>query len=173
MARIIPIGDLNDMLRAVMPEFDFTNPIKDPSDISKELITTMEKSNGIGLAANQVGIPTRAFAIATEPAEVIFNPVITYESDEQENMDEGCLSYPGVFIKVRRARDVRLRFQNMHGEMQTRKFTGNAARVCLHEIDHLDGVEYFKRAHQVNLERFKRKWEKMKRVLRKVSKKAK
>jgi|TARA_R110002050_G_scaffold168478_5_gene299829 peptide deformylase len=173
MARIIPIGDLNDMLRQVMPEFDFSNPIKDPSDLSKELIDTMEKGNGIGLAANQIGIPARVFAIATEPTEVIFNPVVTYESEEQVNMDEGCLSYPGVFVKVKRAKDIRVRYFNLHGEMQTRKYSGNAARVCLHEIDHLDGIEYFTRAHAVNLARFKRKWEKMKRVLRKVSKQAK
>jgi peptide deformylase len=173
MARIIPIGDLNDMLRSEMPEFDFSNPIKDPSDLSKELITTMEKGGGIGLAANQVGIPTRAFAIATEPAEVIFNPKITYASDELENMDEGCLSYPGVYIKVKRSKDVRIKYQNLHGEIQTRKFTGTAARVAQHEIDHLDGIEYFRRAHAINLERFKRKWEKMKRVLKKVSKSAK
>ena len=163
MARIIPLGDQNDMLRQRMPEFDFSNPIKDPADLTATLLTTMKDNRGLGLAANQIGIPTRALAILTEPPEVLFNPKITYMSDEQENLNEGCLSYPGVYVK----------YQNLHGEIQTRKFKDMAAKVIQHEVDHLDGIEYFKRAHTVNLERFKRKWEKMRRVLKKVAKTAK
>mgnify|MGYP003659103330 CR=1 FL=1 len=100
MARIIPLGDQNDMLRQRMPEFDFSNPIKDPADLTATLLTTMKDNRGLGLAANQIGIPTRALAILTEPPEVLFNPKITYMSDEQENLNEGCLSYPGVYVKI-------------------------------------------------------------------------
>lgn len=173
MAKVVPIGDNNDMLRQAQPEFDFNNPVMDATELTTALLDTMKEQNGIGLAANQIGVPTRVFAIATEPPEVLFNPKITYYSDEVVLMDEGCLSYPGVYIKVKRPKDVRVRYQNLHGVIQTKKYTGNAARCAQHEIDHLDGVEFFTRAHPIHLDRFKRKWTKMKRLLKKASKLAK
>ena len=173
MKRVIPIGDNNDMLRQKMPEFNFSNPIMDASDLTKTLINTMKDEKGVGLAANQLGIATRAFAIHTEPAEVLFNPVITFASKEEVLMDEGCLSYPGVYIKIKRPKDVRVRYKNLHGAVCTKRYSGLAARCVQHEIDHLDGIEYFKRAHPVHQERFKKKWTKMTRLLRKAAKLAK
>ena len=100
MKRVIPIGDNNDMLRQVMPEYNFANPIKDASELNSMLINTMKDQKGVGLAANQIGIATRAFAIHTEPPEVLFNPKITYASEEEIVLEEGCLSYPGVYVKT-------------------------------------------------------------------------
>ncbi len=173
MKRVIPIGDNNDMLRQKMPEFNFADPIMDATDLNKTLINTMKDEKGVGLAANQLGIATRAFAIHTEPPEVLFNPIITFASDEEVLMDEGCLSYPGVYVKIKRPKDIRVRYKNLHGAICTKRYSGLAARCVQHEIDHLDGIEYFKRAHPIHQERFKKKWTKMTRLLKKAAKLAK
>ena len=145
MKRVIPIGDNNDMLRQKMPEFNFADPIMDATDLNKTLINTMKDEKGVGLAANQLGIATRAFAIHTEPPEVLFNPIITFASDEEVLMDEGCLSYPGVYVKIKRPKDIRVRYKNLHGAICTKRYSGLAARCVQHEIDHLDGITMFDR----------------------------
>ena len=60
---IIPIGDNNDMLRAVMPDFDFDNPSTDPVELSHTLINAMKDGKGVGLAANQIGVQARVFCM--------------------------------------------------------------------------------------------------------------
>jgi peptide deformylase len=165
MSEIIFLGHQNDMLRQVIPDFDFANTTIDPLELSHLLINNMKNNNGIGLAANQLGINARAFVMYSDPAIVAFNPKITYYGDDEVLMDEGCLSYPGVTIKVKRPRFIRVRFQDPYGNMVTKKFDGMASRVFQHELDHLDGVEYFKRANRIHKERFQNKW---KRVLRTV-----
>lgn len=157
------------MLRAEMPEFNFANPSEDPLELTQTLIKTMKQGNGIGLAANQIGKQVRVFAMMTDPPMVCFNPKITWESDETVVLDEGCLSYPGVAVKVKRPKSIRVRFQDPYGNVIVKKFTGIAARVFLHELDHLDGVEYFSRANPMHKERFKRKWEKNVRLLKNIA----
>jgi peptide deformylase len=171
MSDIILLGDKNDMLRDRMPEFDFNNPIIDPVELSHRLINAMKDGHGIGLAANQIGVPTRCFAMYSEPPMVCFNPVITYSGDELVALEEGCLSYPNVFIKVKRPKFIRVRFRDPYGNPVVKKFDGMAARVFQHELDHLDGVEYFKRAHPVHRERFQRKWKKVSRLIKNAANK--
>lgn len=166
MTAIVPLGHLNDMLRAEMPDFDFTNPSEDPIELTQVLIKTMKQGNGMGLAANQIGKQVRVFTMMTDPPMVCFNPRVTWTSDEQIVLDEGCLSYPGVAVKVKRPKDIRAKFQDPYGNVVVKKFTGLAARVFLHEMDHLDGVEYFNRANPMHKERFKRKWEKTVRTIK-------
>lgn len=170
---IIPIGDNNDMLRNRMPDFDFADPTIDPVELSHKLINAMKDGKGIGLAANQIGVPVRAFAMYSEPPIVAFNPKITYFGDELVTMEEGCLSYPGVYVKIKRPRFIRVRFTDPYGEVCTKKFDGMAARVFQHELDHLNGIEYFTQAHPIHLDRFKRKWKKVQRLIRKAAKVAK
>jgi peptide deformylase len=170
---IIPIGDNNDMLRNKMPDFDFNNPSIDPVELSHKLINAMKDGKGIGLAANQIGVPVRAFTMYSEPPIVAFNPKITFFGEEEVLMEEGCLSYPGVFVKIKRPRFIRVRFADPYGNVCTKKFDGMAARVFQHELDHLNGVEYFKHANPIHLERFKRKWKKVTRLIKKAARTAK
>lgn len=158
---IIYLGHLNDMLREDIPKFNFKEPVMDPLELSNILIREMKNNNGVGLSANQLGIRARAFVMYTDPPMVCFNPVITNYSDEQVLLDEGCLSYPGTSVKVKRAKHIRVRFQDPYGNVITKKFTGMAARIFQHELDHLDGIEYFHRANSFHLEQFKRKWKKI------------
>ena len=164
--RAIFLGHQNDMLRQVIPEFEFNSPSTDPVKLSHLLINAMKDNNGIGLAANQLGINVRAFVMYSEPPIVAFNPKITYYNDEEVVMDEGCLSYPGVTIKVKRPRFIRVRFQDPYGNIVVKKFDGMASRVFQHELDHLDGVEYFKRANRIHKERFQKNWKKVIRTVK-------
>ena len=92
-------------------DFDFNNTPFDPIEFSKELVKFMYDSNGIGLAANQVGVPYRIFAMRGQPENfVCFNPRVVQPSEMQVVLEEGCLTYPNVFVKVKRPRHVRVRF---------------------------------------------------------------
>jgi len=163
---IIPFGDRNDMLRSVVPDYDFNDPENDAVKLAHTLIDTIKNEAGAGLAANQLGIRARAFVMYSEPMIVAFNPKITYTGEELILMDEGCLSYPGVTIKIRRPRFIRVRFQDPYGNVCTKKFDGMASRVFQHELDHLDGIEYFTRANTIHRDRFQRKWKKVTRLVK-------
>jgi peptide deformylase len=148
-------------------EFDFSNPPIDPKELNEHLVSVMDEKNGLGLAANQLGLPYRAFVMRTTPRLVCFNPKIVFESDEKMVLEEGCLTYPGLYVKIRRSMWIRVRFQNADGEIQTEKLTGIAARCFQHELDHLNGINYLTRASRINLERAKREKKLLERKLKK------
>ncbi len=98
---------------------------------------------GVGLAAPQLGISQRLLVYRVGPdAPVIAlaNPEIEWASDEQESLDEGCLSIPGVTVDVERPIHVRVRALDEQGEERKVEASGLEARVIQHEMDHLDGV---------------------------------
>jgi peptide deformylase len=103
----------------------------------------MHDSIGIGLAATQVGVAHRLFVYRVEPdspVQAIVNPVIEWSSKDEEWMEEGCLSLPGVHVEVERPVHVRVRAQDARGEEILVEASGLEARVIQHETDHLDGV---------------------------------
>jgi peptide deformylase len=98
---------------------------------------------GIGLAATQVGTLHRVLVYRVEhdsPVNALVNPVIEWKGSEEETMEEGCLSLPGVHVDVDRPIHVRVRAQDATGEPIVIEASGLEARVIQHEIDHLDGV---------------------------------
>jgi len=139
--------------------FDFQNPPFDPIEFSQELVKFMYENNGIGLAANQVGIPYRIFAMRGSPQNfVCFNPRIVQAAAENIILEEGCLSFPGLIVKVKRPRHVRVRFQTPNGDTRTETFIGMTARIFQHEYDHLEGKLYFNRASRYHREIALKKW---------------
>jgi len=111
-----------------------------------DMIETMLKEKGIGLAAAQIGWNYR-LAIINKDADkslpdhlAIINPKIFSASDETDAEDEGCLSVPGKTCLVPRSRKIKVRFTDASGQEHKLKATGLFARVIQHEIDHLDGV---------------------------------
>ena len=113
--------------------------------IVREMFALMYASNGIGLAANQVGIPLRFFVLnltadPEQPDEerVFINPEIVKRHSSAEN-EEGCLSLPGLYAKVRRARKVRVRAFDLAGEPFELEADELLGRAIQHELDHLDG----------------------------------
>jgi len=140
-------------------KFDFQDPPFDPIEFSHELVKAMYEWNGLGLAANQVGVPYNIFAMRGQPENfVCFNPRIVQPSAEQIILEEGCLSFPGLVMKIKRPRHVRVRFTTPNGVTRTETFIGMSARVFQHEMDHLDGRLYFNRASRYHREQAFKKW---------------
>ncbi len=110
-----------------------------------DLYDTMTAYNGVGLAANQVGVAQRVFVVdilyedGTRDRFAVVNPVLTEKKGKQKD-DEGCLSMPGITEPVERARTLRLRGFDEHGQPIDRMVEGFVARAVQHENDHLDGV---------------------------------
>jgi peptide deformylase len=109
----------------------------------------------MGLAANQIGITKRFFAIGHESFDVfkkpaiIYNPVLVYADEEQELRQEGCLSFPGVWVQVSRPKTIMVRYQNNKGEFLLSRLEGLEARCFQHELDHLDGITFNKRVSKL------------------------
>ena len=148
-------------LRDICEEFDFNDPPFDPIDFSQNLVKFMYEKNALGVAANQVGNPYRIFAMRGSPENfVCFNPKIIQPSDMQVLLEEGCLSYPGLLVKIKRPQHIRVRFTTPNGDTITKQFTGMSARVFQHEMDHLDGIRFYDLATKYHRDQAMRKWKK-------------
>ncbi len=142
-------------------EFDFSNPPFDPIEYSQKLVKFMYENNALGVAANQVGNNYRIFAMRGQPENfVCFNPKIIQASEQQVVLEEGCLSYPKLLIKIKRPQHVRVRFQTPNGDTLTKQFTGMTARVFQHEMDHMMGVRFYDFANKYHRDRALKKWNK-------------
>ena len=126
------------------------------SQFEKDFLHSMIQANGIGLAANQVGITQRFFGIGhssfdefKKPA-IIYNARITRASEEVEIDEEGCLSFPGVTYNVYRSVEIDAEWQNMKGETTGATLKGYEARCFQHELDHLNGITFDQRAEENN-----------------------
>lgn len=113
----------------------------------RDLLETLYHYNGLGLAANQVGVVERLFVfdLGEEPV-ACFNPEITYESEELIEEEEGCLSLPNVSVPVSRPAVVELEFTDLKGKRRRLRGEGLLARLFRHEMDHLDGGLLLERA---------------------------
>jgi len=103
----------------------------------------MDAAMGVGLAATQLGVLHRVLVYRVEhdsPIIALVNPTIEWAGREQETIEEGCLSLPGVLVEVERAVHLRVGARNERGEPITVEASGLEARVIAHEVDHLDGV---------------------------------
>ena len=156
--------DKNDpILKQKMDPFDFSNPPVDPLDLVSNLAETMLEEGGIGIAANQCGLPYRVFVIKGIDLIPCFNPRVVDVSDEQIYLEEGCLSYPGLAVKIKRPRKIKVRYADPTGEITTQVFDGMTARVFLHELDHLDGIVHITRANRLHAEQAKKQLKKLQR----------
>lgn len=163
----IPEEKNNPMLKEKIEPFDFKNPPIDPARLVSNLFETADEFNGIGLAANQCQLPYRVFVINHgEYKQAFFNPKIVHEYDDQHLglIEEGCLSFPGLFVKVKRPDRVRVRFQDETGTTHTKIFGGLTARIIQHETDHLNGITFQERVGNVS-------WKMAKEKARKYNKK--
>ena len=146
------VKENDPILIKVCEEFDFANPAFDPIEFAKDLVKTMRDQNGLGLAAPQVNISYRVFAMRSDPNKVFFNPKIVWKSEETILLEEGCLSYPGLFVKIKRPRHCKVRYTQPNGEVMTETFANLSARIILHEYDHIEGIPFFYRANRYHRE---------------------
>ncbi len=119
--------------------------------LAKEMLETMYSSQGIGLAAPQVGVNKQLLVVDCEqddpnsPPLIMINPQITRTSEELCVVEEGCLSIPHVYLDVTRPRAIEVTYKDEHGRPQKRLFAELVARVIQHEMDHLNGVMFVDR----------------------------
>ena len=152
--------DANDpLLKEKLPRFDIKNPPEgvDPVELGKELLGHMRYFGGIGLSANQLGLPYRVFVMEGDPGFVCFNPTITAYAGDLVNLDEGCLSYPGLYVKKKRRGLIRVRFQDPYGNACVKKFTGMSARIFQHEMEHMEGENFLEGISRLALDNARRK----------------
>ena len=126
--------------------------------IAFSMAETLSNLEGLGLSANQVGLPWRVCAINMgEEIWTMFNPEIIESSYSVADYQEGCLSYPGLYLKLNRPDHIKIRFQAVNGEWVEREFDGLTAVCIQHELDHLDGIVYTDKVSPIKLEQAKRK----------------
>ena len=156
----ISLVSYNDpILHTPCNKWDFMNPEFDLADFSEKLVAKMHESLGLGLAANQLGVPYKIFAMNAEPALVVVNPKILEASSEMVTLEEGCLSYPGLIIKVSRPIWIKARFNYPNGQASTHRFEGMTARVFLHEYDHIEfGHTFIDQANFFHKEKALKTW---------------
>ena len=146
------VGEDNPILKQVVPEFNFDNPPINPNSLASSLVDTCKYYKGYGLSANQCGFKYRVFVVGYEDNYVAyFNPKITWVSDVLSHADEGCLSFPNLFIKITRPEAVEVEYQDFNGENKKARFGGLTARCILHEFDHMNGVVFTTQAKPLAL----------------------
>jgi peptide deformylase len=122
------------------------------ADLGKEMLKVMFENMGIGLAAPQIGLNKRVFVMGTPSASYIcVNPEII-EGQGQIKDQEGCLSYPGLYLHVNRYETVKVRYQDILGKAHEKEFTGIMARVFQHEYDHLNGICFVNKVSKLSLD---------------------
>ncbi len=121
----------------------------DRHHLSRVLIDNMIHHNGIGISANQIGIWERAFAmvrdIENNEVMVCFNPRIIKSYSEEVEMEEGCLSYPELFLKIKRPDKIVVKYEDENKKTHKLKLQGLASRVFQHEYDHMEGIDFTQR----------------------------
>jgi peptide deformylase len=138
----------NTILRTRCNDWEFKDDqsIEDAKKLEQDMIEAMFAHDGIGLAAPQIGINARAFVMGhrdnPESAQAFFNPVIVAATEDVEDLEEGCLSFPGMFVNIKRPKVIKARWQNSRGEFEEGEFDGYNCKCFLHEYDHLEGIVF-------------------------------
>jgi len=127
-----------------LPVAEVTDEIR---SLCADLADTMFAANGAGIAAIQVGVKERIFIVHAgvaggreeDPPVVFINPELVWLSDETETADEGCLSFPGIYVAIKRSLRARVRAMGLDGQTFEMERDGLCARAFQHEADHLNG----------------------------------
>ena len=148
LSAIAPFKD--DMLK----EHDF----KDRKDLTNTMFETMYKYGGLGLSANQVGLPFNMFVMGGHPniekgmKLACFNPVIVHHSEDTILLKEGCLTFPFVFLSITRPRKIVAKYEDESGVLQEGQFDGYFSRIFQHEYDHMLGLLFVEKASKLKLD---------------------
>jgi peptide deformylase len=145
------VKENDEVLRKVAEPWDFEKD-GDPTELVRNMARIMIENNGIGLAATQVGISKRIFIMGNQDKLVAcINPEIVDGSGEVMDQ-EGCLSFPDLWLHVKRNDFIKVKYYNAMGVLVETEFTGLISRVFQHERDHLDGICYDTRVGKLSLE---------------------
>ncbi len=161
--KLLPVRVYGDVILRIksLPVKEFDDKLR---EFARDLTYTMYQRDGVGLAANQVGSTQRVFVIDTLWSRedsvpnpiVMVNPVILSGEGEYE-MEEGCISVPGIFAKVKRYNYIKYSYFDTYGISHEGEAEGYDAVVIQHEYDHLDGILFVDRISKLSLLKIKRK----------------
>ncbi len=148
----------HETLMQVSSDWSKDDSIEGYNDIEKfehDYINLMKENFGIGLAANQVGITKRFFAIGSDTFDtfkkpvIIWNPRLIKTSEEKVIDVEGCLSFKGIWLKVERPKTCEVEYETIQGTKQTARLDGMESKCFQHECDHLEGITFNKRVSKL------------------------
>lgn len=152
------VTELHPLLKKELAPFDFEKI--DAKALAKRLFKIMLSCRGAGLSANQVGLDAQMFVMqwpAIDGLEagtrVVINPEILEFMGEEVQFEEGCLSFPALFIWLKRPEAIRVKYQDIAGEWQEEVMIGWKARIFQHEYDHLKGLTMKDRSSKLKLDR--------------------
>ena len=136
-------------------ETDTIQGYNDRDKFEQDMIKLMLDERGMGLAANQIGITKRFFAIGHDSFDtfqkhaIIWNPQVINSSEEKVIDIEGCLSFKNVFVKVERPKVIEVQYETTQGKTRFAKLNGMESKCFQHELDHLDGITFNKRVSKL------------------------
>ena len=136
-------------------ETDTIQGYDDKEKFEQDMIKLMLDENGLGLAANQIGITKRFFAIGHDSFDtfkkraIIWNPQVINTSEEKVIDIEGCLSFKDIWLKVERPKTVEVQYETTQGKTEFAKLDGMESKCFQHECDHLDGITFNKRVSKL------------------------
>jgi peptide deformylase len=155
----------NPWLDCTVRDFDFNT--MDAASIEHDMCNTMIAEKGIGLAANQVQLDAKIFVMQpqnirgkTKPFAVI-NPIIQQANTDLVLLEEGCLSFPKLYLKISRPHTIVVKYLDSEQKECIMKLTEMDARIFLHEFDHLYGINFIDRVSKVKLEMALKKQQKL------------
>jgi peptide deformylase len=136
-------------------DHDSVQGYDDKEKFESDMIKLMLDEKGMGLAANQIGITKRFFAIGHESFDtfqkhaIIWNPQVINFSDEKVIDVEGCLSFKDIFVKVERPKVIEVQYETTQGKTKFAKLDGMESKCFQHELDHLDGITFNNRVSKL------------------------
>jgi peptide deformylase len=155
------VNESDSILKEVMPNFDFSDKSLNAVELANSLVESCKLYKGYGLSANQCGIRARVFVMGAENEYVaFFNPKLL-SSKGEIHLEEGCLSFPLLGLRVTRPKEIEVEYQDYTGTTKYMRLDGISARVFLHELDHMNGIVYTDRAKPLALASGQKKRQKL------------
>jgi len=147
------IKEDNLILKTISSPWEFSEDNESARQLEIDMVQAMIEHGGIGLAANQVGLDKRVFAIhlKSQVPFCMFNPEIISLDTEECLGDEGCLSFPNLWLQVKRPKEIKAKYLDRSGKEFIIELKGIDARCFLHELDHLNGVCFVERVSKLKL----------------------
>lgn len=157
MANYSLINEQHPILKETCSPWDW-NTDGEIADLGREMLKIMFEHNGIGLAAPQIGLNKRVFVMGNPSQSYIcVNPEVISGTGSVKQQ-EGCLSFPGLWLHVNRHETVQVKYQDIIGKEHIKEFNGIVARVFQHEYDHLNGLCFVNKVSKLSLDlAFKRR----------------
>ena len=165
--KVLPLIPPSDprLLMQIAPFEDSTLEqfnMKDRKDLSKIMYDTMVKYGGLGLSCNQVGLPYRMFVMGGHPSieegkvRYVFNPIVNDVSEETVVFKEGCLSFPFLFLSIKRPKWVSVRYTDENNEEIEETLHSMSGRIFQHENEHMNGYLFTDLVSKFKLDRAKK-----------------